>query len=187
MDMSVTKAVASACILAAAAMAQTGCAAMENKATSGSSTSTETSVIPRTDATAPPPDPLPSETGRQPVGDASLEIYAKGNLGTILVDGTKRTLYAFSNDRPNDPTCYDACAQTWLPLLGKGDPAGGVGINDAETGTVERRDGTKQVTYKGIPLYQYAGDEIDSDAKGQGLDLFGGQWHVLTKDGVPLA
>ena len=43
------------------------------------------------------------------------------------------------------------------------------------------------MTYKGHPLYHYAGDKGDRDAGGQGLDLFGGEWHVLTKDGQPLA
>ena len=52
---------------------------------------------------------------------------------------------------------------------------------------VARRDGAQQATYKGVPLYQYAGDEADKDANGQGLDMFGGEWHVLTKDGQPLA
>lgn len=50
-----------------------------------------------------------------------------------------------------------------------------------------RADGTMQATYKGHPLYRYAGDTGDRDANGQGLDLFGGEWHVLTKDGQPLA
>ncbi len=45
----------------------------------------------------------------------------------------------------------------------------------------------KQVTYQGHPLYHYAGDKGDRAAGGQGLDLFGGEWHVLTKDGQPLA
>jgi predicted lipoprotein with Yx(FWY)xxD motif len=42
------------------------------------------------------------------------------------------------------------------------------------------------VTYKGFPLYQYAVDKVDRDANGLGLDMFGGEWHVLTKDGQPL-
>lgn len=65
-------------------------------------------------------------------------------------------MYAYSKDPANETTCYDTCADTWLPLLAK------------------RRDGGNQVTYKGIPLYQYAGDKVDRDANGQGLDMFGG-------------
>jgi predicted lipoprotein with Yx(FWY)xxD motif len=179
----------SACtsILAIAAIALSGCAAVENKATTSSEISTTpSSLAPEKEAFNPAPNPPPSITAKQPIGDVTLEIDTRGELGEILVDGTGRALYAFSKDRPNEPTCYDSCAQTWLPLLGKASPAGGVGINDAETGTVERPDGDKQVTYKGIPLYLYAGDKIDRDVNGQGLTLFGGQWYVLDKDGQPL-
>jgi predicted lipoprotein with Yx(FWY)xxD motif len=174
-------------VLAVGALALSGCAAGESKQTkSSTAATTDTSVVPRTDAVTPAPNPPPTATALQPIGDASLEIHDRRDLGEILVDGSKRTLYAFSNDRPNDPTCYDSCALTYMPLFSKSDPAGGVGIDDASTGTVERRDGRKQATYKGIPLYLYAGDHIDSDANGQGLDLFGGEWSVLTKDGRPL-
>jgi predicted lipoprotein with Yx(FWY)xxD motif len=170
------------------AVALSGCAAVESKETKSSTgTATDTSVVPRTDATTPAPNPPPTATALQPIGDASLEIHDRGDLGEILVDGSKRTLYAFSKDGKNDPTCYDSCALTYMPLLSKSNPAGGIGIDDASTGIVERRDGRKQATYKGIPLYLYAGDEIDSDAKGHGFELFGGEWTVLTKDGQPLS
>jgi predicted lipoprotein with Yx(FWY)xxD motif len=66
-------------------------------------------------------------------------------------------------------------------------PAGGIGIDVSAARITPRRDGGNQVTYKGHPLYHYAGDKDDRDAGGQGLDLFGGEWHVLTKDGQPLA
>jgi predicted lipoprotein with Yx(FWY)xxD motif len=169
--------------------ALTSCAAFENKEANSTATpSTETSVSsPRTKASTPAPNPPPSTNKIPPVGDVSLEIDDRGDLGEIIVDGTGRTLYAFSMDRPNQPTCYDACADSWQPVLGKGDPASGIGIDVAAAGTVPRRDGGNQVTYKGIPLYHYAGDKVDRDANGQGLDMFGGQWHVLTKDGQPLA
>lgn len=177
-----------AAILAAGVLTVSGCAAVENKDTvkAEESPTTSAAAAPRTNATAPAPNPPPRVEGKRPIGDATLEIADRGDLGVILVDGTKRTLYAFSLDTPNTPTCYDSCAETWLPLLSKSDPAGGVGINDAATGTVQRHDGDEQATYKGIPLYLYAGDQIDRDVNGQGLEMFGGQWHVLTGDGQPL-
>lgn len=76
-----------------------------------------------------------------------------------------------------------------MPLLSDSDPAGGIGIDAAAAKTTARRDGGSQVTYRGgIPLYRYAGgDTLDIDANGQGLDMFGGEWRVLTKAGRPLA
>jgi predicted lipoprotein with Yx(FWY)xxD motif len=180
---------ASTSILLVSAVALTGCAAFANKAATSSSTaSSETSVsAPRTDASTPAPNPPPSTTGKPPTGDISLSVDDRGDLGEIVVDGAGRTVYAFSKDPANDPTCYDACAETWLPLLAKGHPGSGIGIEVAAANTVPRRDGGDQVTYKGIPLYHYAGDKADKDANGQGLGMFGGEWHVLTKDGQPLA
>lgn len=164
----------------------TGCAAIENDRTEQPEATTKSSVAaPRTDATTTP-NPVPATDAKPSVGDVSLASDDRGDLGAILVDGTGRTVYAFSRDPDGQPTCYDACAATWLPVLATGDPAGGIGIDVAAARTVARRDGGQQVTYRGHPLYHYAGDATDRDANGQGLDLFGGEWHVLTKDGQVL-
>lgn len=180
-----------ACALLAAfsVVALCGCSAFENKAANSASTSsTQTSVTaPRTEATTAAPNPPPSTEQSPPIGDVSLGIDDRGDLGEIVVDSTGRTLYVFSADRPNEPGCYGDCADTWLPLLADGQPAGGTGIDVAAAGTVPRRDGGNQVTYRGNPLYRYAGDKTDKDANGQGLAMFGGEWHVLSKNGQPLA
>jgi predicted lipoprotein with Yx(FWY)xxD motif len=168
--------------------ALTACSAFANQAATESTVGETASTVatPRTEATATP-TPIPSTDRIPPIGDVSLEIDDRGDLGQIIVDGAGRAVYAFTTDPPNDPTCYDVCADTWLPVLAKGSPAGGVGIDTAAADTTPRRDGSNQVTYKGHPLYHYAGDKTDRDARGQGLDLFGGEWHVLAKDGQPLA
>ena len=176
-------------IAAVSVAALTACAAFENKASNSASTAATTNsevTSPRTDALTTP-NPIPSTSDIPPIGDVSLEMDDRGDVGEILVDGAGRTVYAFTMDPMNDPTCYDVCADTWLPVLAKGDPAGGIGIDVAAARVTPRRDGGNQVTYKGHPLYHYAGDKGDRDAGGQGLDLFGGEWHVLTKDGQPLA
>ena len=43
-------------------------------------------------------------------------------------------------------------------------------------GTITRANGMLQATYKGHPLYLYAGDMAPGQVKGNGL---GGVWHVL--------
>lgn len=176
-------------IVALSVIVLTGCSAFDNKAANSSETSdTRTAATAlRTEPTTAAPDPPPSVERILPVGDVSLEIDDRGDLGEIIVDSTGRTLYEFSRDSANAPTCYGECADTWLPLLADSDPAGGTGIDVAAARTVPRRDGGDQVTYKGLQLYRYAGDKTDRDANGQGLDMFGGEWHVLTKNGDPLA
>jgi predicted lipoprotein with Yx(FWY)xxD motif len=169
--------------------ALTACSAFANQAATESSTADETPstvASPRTEATATP-TPIPSTDRIPPIGDVALEIDDRGDLGQIIVDGSGRAVYAFTRDPMNEPTCYGACADTWLPLLGKGAPTGGIGIEVAAAGITPRRGGGDQVTYQGHPLYHYAGDKGDQGANGQGLDLFGGEWHVLAKDGQPLA
>lgn len=173
------------------ALALTGCSAFANKEAreaASQATQSETTVAnPRTDAATPAPIPPPADDSLLPVGPVSFALKEKGDLGTILVDGTGYTVYAFDREPENQPVCYDVCAQTWKPVLAEGDPAGGIGIDVASARTVPRSDGTQQATYRGHPLYHYAGDTGDKDASGQGLDMFGGEWHVLTRDGQPLA
>jgi predicted lipoprotein with Yx(FWY)xxD motif len=180
---------ASTSVLVISIVALTACSAIENKKTSSSAASTtQTSVTaPRTEPVTAPPNPPPSSTEKPPTGDVSLAIDDRDDLGEVVVDSTRRTVYAFSEDAANEPACDGECSDTWPPLLAKGDPAGTIGVEVAAVKTVPRRDGGNQVTYKGIPLYYYAGDNTDKDANGQGLNMFGGEWHVLTKDGQPLA
>lgn len=166
--------------------ALTGCAAFADNAASTSAAATTSAAPLKTDASSTP-NPIPATDRILPIGEVALGIDDRERLGEIIVDASGRTLYVFSRDGFNEPTCYGACADTWLPVLAKNDPTGVIGIDVAAADTAPRRDGSRQATYHGQPLYRYAGDKIDTDAKGQGLDLFGGEWHVLTKEGKPLA
>jgi predicted lipoprotein with Yx(FWY)xxD motif len=47
-------------------------------------------------------------------------------------------------------------------------------------GTTQRKDGTVQVTYDGMPLYYYFKDHAAGDVTGQGV---GNVWYVLSPDG----
>jgi predicted lipoprotein with Yx(FWY)xxD motif len=49
------------------------------------------------------------------------------------------------------------------------------GLNAGDFGAITREDGKRQSTYKGAPLYYYAGDKAPGDALGQGL---GNAWFV---------
>ena len=95
---------------------------------------------------------------------------------TVLVNRRGMTLYTLSAERNGHFICTATaklpgssmrCLQVWKPLLVKGAVhAGGIGA----LGTVMRPDdGAMQLTYKGLPLYTFAGDRAPGDASGNGL------------------
>lgn len=117
-------------------------------------------------------------------------FVATGNPGKfyqVLVNSEVLTLYIFEKDGKGSgkSTCYGVCERAWPPLLSttpRRPVASGPGTHNAMVGTIPRRNGTKQVTYAGWPLYQFAGDEL-GDAKGAGAEAFGGRWHPLFPSG----
>jgi predicted lipoprotein with Yx(FWY)xxD motif len=106
-----------------------------------------------------------------------------GKLGTYLVDSKGRSLYLFKKDKTTKSTCYDACATAWPPLLTSGKPKAAGNAKASLLSTTKRRDGTRQVTYKGHPLYYFIQDKKAGDTKGQDVDGFGAQWYVLAPSG----
>jgi predicted lipoprotein with Yx(FWY)xxD motif len=105
-------------------------------------------------------------------------------FGPVLFDGRNRALYLFTRDPKNKTRCYGACAAAWPPFYAKGPPRAGRGVKRSLIGTIERRDGRRQVTYKGQPLYFYV-----SDPRGEVLcnDVFefGGTWYAVDAKGNP--
>jgi predicted lipoprotein with Yx(FWY)xxD motif len=114
--------------------------------------------------------------------DSSVEFATTtGDLGTYLVDGNGITLYYFTPDIPGVSVCEGDCLEAWPALVvGEGQfPFG----DDSVTGTLgfgPRSDGTQQATYRGRPLYYFAGDGAAGDTNGQGL---GDVWYVAAEDG----
>jgi predicted lipoprotein with Yx(FWY)xxD motif len=114
---------------------------------------------------------------------------------SILVDSRGLTLYLFTLDLHGKPTCTNDpsyhCSKAWPPLLTKGAPRAGQGAKASLLGVVKRIDGGVQVTYHGHPLYTdvgsrdlgLVGDKKPGDVNGQN---FGGAWHVVSPQGVPI-
>ena len=112
---------------------------------------------------------------------------ANTDLGDVLVDADGMTLYMFVPDQEKNgtPTCYGDCEKAWPPLEveGSGVFMPGEGIDESLFGTVERKDGTQQVTYNDLPLYLFSGDEDPGDVNGQGLSDV---WWVVDAAGEPI-
>ena len=117
----------------------------------------------------------------QAAGESAATTVATADteLGEILVDGDGRTLYLFDSDPDGGTACTGGCAETWPPLAGPAVAEGGAAT--AQLGTIDRPDGSTQVTYAGHPLYHYAPDAAPGDVTGQGV---GGVWWVVAPDGT---
>lgn len=96
-------------------------------------------------------------------------------LGTILTDAAGWTLYLYTRDEPGVSNCYDQCAVNWPPLLVEGQPTAVAGLPGTLDVTI-RRDGARQVTYDGWPLYYWINDTQPGDTLGQNV---GGVWFVI--------
>jgi len=106
---------------------------------------------------------------------------ATTSLGDILVDGDGRTLYMFTSDSDGQSACTGDCVANWPPLVAESAPTLGEGLDAADFGTIARDDGTMQVTFFGMPLYAFSGDQAAGDVNGQGV---GERWYVLAADGT---
>ena len=116
-----------------------------------------------------------SEQQRRP----TLTAHAS-RFGKVLFDARGFVLYGFTRDRRRS-ACYGACAKAWPPYWApKGTLTVGSGVKRSLLGTVKRRNGRRQVTYAGHPLYLYAGDASPGDTNGQGVD---GTWFAVDADG----
>jgi predicted lipoprotein with Yx(FWY)xxD motif len=111
---------------------------------------------------------------------ATLAVTQTEKLGQFLVDGSGRTLYMFKKDTKDTTNCYDKCEQAWPPLLTLDKPMLNVGGDASLIGTTQRKDGTLQVTYNGMPLYYFFKDTAPGDTNGQKV---GDVWFVVTPDG----
>ena len=126
------------------------------------------------------PLPVPAATG-DPVSAQPT------SLGTILVDGTGRTVYDFANDKNNASACTDtACTANWPFVAAPAAlPASLPGVTGA-LGSTTRPDGARQLTVAGHPVYTFAGDSAPGQTNGQGQTLNGGLWTVVSPAGAPI-
>ena len=104
-------------------------------------------------------------------------------FGRILTDGRGFTLYLFTRERTSRSRCYGQCAVAWPPLLTTGKPRAAGAARSRHLGTTRRADGTRQVTYRGHPLYYYVGDRRAGQILCQNVVEFGGRWLVVSPSG----
>jgi predicted lipoprotein with Yx(FWY)xxD motif len=148
---------------AAAALALTACSSSK----SGTAT------------TLPPAGGGTSSTAGSPQAGQGSTISAGPNGVLTAADG--HTLYFNTVDSAGKIICTGACAVEWPPVPGP--VRAGGGIQPVDLTTVSRPDGSLQAVYQGHPLYEFKGDTMAGDMKGNGFKDAGGTWQVA-KSGV---
>jgi predicted lipoprotein with Yx(FWY)xxD motif len=144
------------------------------------SDSTDTAPAPAADAAPPAPKAAPESKPKR-----GTRVTIRGSdYGPILTDARGHTLYLFTRESTSKSRCYGACATAWPPLQANGTPGAAGSARDTLVGTTRRRDGSRQVTYAGHPVYLYAGETKAGQVLCQNVAEFGGTWLVVKRDGT---
>lgn len=117
---------------------------------------------------APHPSPTNSPQSNLPLQTAMLN----GSPG--FINAANFTVYVFDADLgvPGQSACNGTCAQNWPPFITNATTF------PANYASITRQDGGKQLTYKGRPLYTFSFDTAPGQANGDGVNAFGGLWHI---------
>ncbi|HET8541093.1 MAG TPA: hypothetical protein VFL83_14560 [Anaeromyxobacter sp.] len=100
--------------------------------------------------------------------DRAVKVASKEKIGSYLTDASGMALYVFKKDSPGKSACAGDCVARW-PLYAREKVAATGSLRAEDFGTITRDDGKPQTTYKGMPLYYFAGDKAASDTNGQGV------------------
>lgn len=112
-----------------------------------------------------------------------VDVAYDQRYGAILTDSEGYSLYLYTVDEENVSNCTGACTRNWPPVLVDEMPTAAEGLNAELLGTIEREDGTVQLTYNGWPLYRSNRDSEPGQILGQRL---GGVFFLVSPSGQPV-
>jgi predicted lipoprotein with Yx(FWY)xxD motif len=171
-------------LIVSIAVAATGCGSDDGDAGAPEAANAATPESPATsDATAPERD-APAAPAKKKKKGPVIRVQ-ESEFGPVLIE-KKSGLVAYAFTRENQggkPRCYGGCADAWPPILAKGKPRAGSGVDDDLLGRAKRRNGDKIVTYDGRPLYFYV-DDSPGVILCNNVFEFGGHWLVIAPDGT---
>lgn len=100
-------------------------------------------------------------------------IESSASLGSYLANGSGYTLYYYTQDKQNSGTssCNSGCVGAW-PAFYSATLSLPSALNASSFNTITRSDGSKQLTYKGYPLYYFVQDKQSGQANGNGVGGF---------------
>jgi predicted lipoprotein with Yx(FWY)xxD motif len=92
----------------------------------------------------------------------------------ILISKTGMTIYTFDKDSAGKSNCNGACLALWPAV-----PVADAPTADRDFGSIQRDDGTQQLTYRNQPVYYFIKDKKPGDVNGDNVK---GIWHVIPKN-----
>jgi predicted lipoprotein with Yx(FWY)xxD motif len=123
------------------------------------------------------PNPGTTTVGSETAGGTTILAVTGGFTHVVA------TLYAFSADSATASKCNGQCAMIWPPVITTTPAAVSGMAAGAKLGTIQRADGTFQVTYNGHPLYFFA-KALDSGTEGNNVTAFGGTFNIVNVSGA---
>jgi predicted lipoprotein with Yx(FWY)xxD motif len=130
--------------------------------------------------------PSSPATGSQAAATGTVITTKSGPSGNYLTDGSGRAVYFFMADSTDKTRCTGPCLAAWPAVYATGTPSASGSALSANLGAFTRPNGKKQMTYKGLPLYYFAGDTGAGMTAGQGISQFGAKWWLVSPAGAPL-
>ena len=121
----------------------------------------------------------PSASTSAAAAASGLKTAKVGGV-TVLTNAQGFTLYSFAPDTATKSACNGACATSWPPVAAPANTA----VVKAPFATITRSGGSTQLTFRGHPLYTFVGDSSPGQAKGNGVNAFGGLWHEAPASGT---
>ena len=125
--------------------------------------------------------PASAEPARAAARGTTITVRSS-EFGRMLFGPNRQAIYIFERDRRNRTNCYGECAQAWPPVYTRAKPVAGAGVRTSLLGSIRRRNGRRQVTYDGKPLYYYA-HEGPGQVLCHNVNLNGGLWWVIGPNG----
>jgi predicted lipoprotein with Yx(FWY)xxD motif len=117
----------------------------------------------------------------------TVSTQSISGTGTVLVDSQGMALYTNDMDKGSKIACTEECATEWIPLSVQGQPSSSDSAVQSKLGTVQRSDGSTQVTFGGQPVYTFVEDSAGNVTGNGEMDSFGGTnftWTVATTSGA---
>jgi predicted lipoprotein with Yx(FWY)xxD motif len=118
----------------------------------------------------------------------TVSVESIGDAGDVLVNRSGAALYTPEQEANGKIVCTAGCTSIWVPVtVPKGQTPTGPDDVGGMLGTVQRPDGSTQVTFDGGPLYTFT-EEGPGEVTGDGFeDTFDGTrfvWQVATPSGA---